>query len=97
MGLRLCLIEIELCLGAIRESQAHNFIITPKRVLISIKLYYIIMEKDIEEKQAYLREQIIDKGYPPEEFAEFLMNISENGGLVVIQVGIWRSGVFESL
>ena len=29
--------------------------------------------EDIEDKQNYLREEIMDKGYSPEQFQEFMM------------------------
>jgi hypothetical protein len=46
------------------------------------------MESDIEQKQTFLREEIIEKNYPGEEFAEYLLTLKANGILNLIQVEI---------
>ena len=39
------------------------------------------MAEDIETKQDYLRGQILDKGYNPEKFSEYLAQVAGYKGL----------------
>ena len=39
------------------------------------------MAEDIETKQDYLRSQILDKGYNPEKFSEYLAQVAGYKGL----------------
>ena len=34
---------------------------------------------NLEQKQQYLREEILDKSYDPEEFSDFMSKYKENG------------------
>lgn len=46
-----------------------------------IIMYYKMQEKDIfmQKKQQFLRTEIIDKKYSPDQFVEYLLSIKENG------------------
>ena len=35
---------------------------------------------DVEDKQEYLRKEILTQGYSPEDFLEFLISIKPEGG-----------------
>jgi hypothetical protein len=52
------------------------------------------MEDSTEGKQNYLRENILDKGYDPNEFFEFLMN---KRGEEAANLDIWTCSELESV
>lgn len=40
------------------------------------------MDEDIKAKQQYLRKEVIDKGFDPSKFVEFLSSKRDNGTLL---------------
>jgi len=56
-------------------------------VTLSIAQYYIrihsiLMEDQTAKKQAYLRQHIIEEGYPAEDFFEYLVSLKKEGSSI---------------